>query len=281
MIRKDDLIFKVLGESCHSGWHKFEINSKVLESVYKISAERGMIIGAYASPVFSAKEFSSFTHFVPNFKDLKMTDPQILDFLRCVRSFDLKDLGGIGKVALPEKITLKCPIKIKHLEIRRVSYHSEELIAPASIIRKLNDIGADLSDCALVGNSTNGEDVLLIRTKNFTSSVVMNETITDRLGINDEAKQIENRFFQSGSRCYDNLSKYGPMTRTIDSLSMQESPPWLINQIIADFVKKHSIWCRLDPVFEIGSSIFEKYLSIWRPFIELALLNPNNSVKFG
>ena len=131
-----------------------------------------------------------------------------------------------------------------------------------------------------MGNAAGGEDILLLRTKNFTSSVVMNETITDRLGFDDEANQIENRFYQSGSRCYEDLSKYGLMTRTIDSLSMQESPPWIINQTMVDFIKENSIWSRFDPVFQIGTPVCNEYLAEWREFMDRALLNPSNWVKF-
>ena len=281
LIRNDDLIFKILGEKCHVGWHKFDVNSEVLESVYKISAERGMTIGTYASPVFSPKELKSFTHFIPNFNDLKMTNPQILNFLGQVRSFELKDLGGIGKVALPENITLKNPIKISQNEIKRVTYHSEEIVATASFIDNLNNLGAGLSECSHVGRSIGGEEVLLLKTNKFTSSVVMNETITDRLGLNNEAKSIENRFYQSGSRCYRDLSEYGLMTRTVDSLSMQESPPWIVNQMLVDLIKTNLIRCRFDPVFQIGTPICDAYLLQWSRFSELVSLNPNNYIKFG
>ena len=281
VIREDDLIFKTLGESCYSGWHKFEADSAIVESIYKISFERGVEIGAYFSPVFTKKELNSFTHFVPNFKEVGMTDPQLDKFLSSVRSCKLIDLGGIGKIALPEQATLRSPVKIDMRDIKRITYHSEELIATARYISKLNDHGADLSDGVFVGNSVCGTEVFMLRTQNFTPSVVMNETITDRLGLNDEAAEVENRYYQSGSRCYNDLSPLGLISRTIDSLSMQLSPPWIINQTMLEIIKVDSIWCRLDPVFQIGTPICDEYLLKWRRLIELAFLTPRNYIKFG
>ena len=281
LLRNDDLILRELGQECRSGWHKFEISSEILRDTYRISAERGVKIGAYVTPTFTPKEKKQFTHYVPGFSAIKMTEKQDRHYWFQIKDTELRYLGGIGKVRIIEKVNLKSPIQIGDSEIRRINYQGDELITTASFYKHLEKIEAGFSDCTIVGNSKSGEEVLLLKTQNFASSVVMNETITDRLGFEEEANKMEYRYNQSGSRCYVNLSSFGLMARTIDPLSMQLSPPWIINTEMANFLENNKMFMRLDPVFQIGTSICEEYLSEWREFLSIALLNPQNYVKYG
>lgn len=278
-LRKDDLVYKSYGDKVLTGWHKFDFESEILKNIYTISAERGMHVGAFATPEFSAKEIKSVTHFVPNFSDLKLPDSQLNNYLGHLHRVAPVDYGGIGKIVILDHIDLKTPIKIEPSEIKRITYFSEELIAPRNIVNDLIRCGVELSECPQAGISRTGDEILLLRANKFTPSVVVNETISDRIGIESEANKIEGRYYQSGLRCYNDLSALSSMCRTVDVLSMQENPPWIIDRKVVDFIKSKNIKCRFFPVMQIGTPICNDYLLVWVSFMEMAMKNPKNYVR--